>query len=161
MSIAFALLCAALFGCGEKAPVGDPIAVRDAWIREPPPRSHAAGYLVIENRGSVPIELTGAETTAAERTEIHIMEYKDGAMKMRKAVSVSVPAGEEIELKSGATHLMLMKLRQPSISQQLARLRLDGLVSTRRDGKTIYYSLASSEAKYVITLLYELYCKEK
>jgi len=54
----------------------------------------------------------------------------------------------------------LMNLRQPSVSQQLARLRFDGLVSTRRDGKTIYYSLASTEAKYVITLLYELYCKD-
>lgn len=113
MSIAFALLCVALFGCGEKAPVGDPIAVRDAWIREPPPRSPAAGYLVIENRGGEPVELTGAETAAAERTEIHIMEYKNGMMTMDKTESVSVPAGEIVELTSGATHLMLMKLRQP------------------------------------------------
>ena len=33
--------------CAEQE-IGDPIAVRDAWIREPPPRSPAAGYLVIE-----------------------------------------------------------------------------------------------------------------
>ena len=37
----------------------------------------------------------------------------------------------------------ILNLRQPTVSQQLARLRADGLVSTRRDGKTIYYSLAS------------------
>ena len=36
-----------------------------------------------------------------------------------------------------------LSLRQPTVSQQLARLRADGLVSTRRDGKVIYYSLAS------------------
>ena len=36
----------------------------------------------------------------------------------------------------------LLKLRQPAVSQQLARLRADDLVETRRDGKNIYYSLA-------------------
>src|SRR5262245_18329453 len=44
----------------------------------------------------------------------------------------------------------LWNLRQPTVSQQLARLRADGLVSTRRDGKTIYYNLASEEARIVI-----------
>jgi len=52
----------------------------------------------------------------------------------------------------------LMGLRQPSVSQQLARLRFDGLVNARREGRTIYYSLGSDEAKQVVTLLYELYC---
>ena len=33
-----------------------------------------------------------------------------------------------------------LRLRQPAISQQLARLRADGLVETRRDGKNIFYS---------------------
>lgn len=54
---------------------------------------------------------------------------------------------------------ILLKLRQPSVSQQLARLRADGLVTTRRDGKTIYYSLASNEAAQVVDLLYDLYCR--
>ncbi len=55
----------------------------------------------------------------------------------------------------------LMGLRQPSVSQQLARLRSDGLVDTRRDGRTVYYSLCSDEAKQVIGLLYELYCGDR
>lgn len=53
----------------------------------------------------------------------------------------------------------LLGIRQPTLSQQLARLRSDELVNTRRDGKVIYYSLASSEAGRVIELLYELYCE--
>ena len=57
--------------------------------------------------------MIAAETQAAERTEIHIMEHSNGRMTMRKADGVSVPAGEEIELESGGTHLMLMQLRQP------------------------------------------------
>jgi DNA-binding transcriptional ArsR family regulator len=40
----------------------------------------------------------------------------------------------------------LLSLRQPTVSQQFARLRTDGLVSTRRGGKAIYYKLASEEA---------------
>ncbi len=52
----------------------------------------------------------------------------------------------------------LLQIRQPTLSQQLARLRTDGLVRTRRDGKVIYYSLASPEAEGLIDVLYYLYC---
>ena len=53
----------------------------------------------------------------------------------------------------------LLELRQSTVSQQLARLRADRLVEKRRDGKSIFYSLASSEARIIIETLYELYCK--
>lgn len=52
----------------------------------------------------------------------------------------------------------LLGIRQPTLSQQLARLRADDLVGTRREGKVIYYSLTSSEAGRIIDLLYEFYC---
>ncbi len=52
----------------------------------------------------------------------------------------------------------LLEIRQPTLSQQLARLRADQLVETRRAGKVIYYRLASAEASAVIQLLYELFC---
>jgi DNA-binding transcriptional ArsR family regulator len=54
----------------------------------------------------------------------------------------------------------VLQLRQPTLSQQLARLRTDGLVNTRRDGKSIYYSLASNDAREVVTLLYNLFCAQ-
>ena len=53
----------------------------------------------------------------------------------------------------------ILSIRQPTLSQQLARLRADELVATRRDGKIIYYRLSSSEASRVIDLLFELYCE--
>jgi len=52
-----------------------------------------------------------------------------------------------------------LSLRQPTISQQLARLRLDGLVTTRREGKTVHYSIADDDIKRVIALLNEIFCK--
>ena len=51
-----------------------------------------------------------------------------------------------------------LQLRQPTVSQQLARLRADELVTHRRDGKTIYYSLASEEARQLMELMYQLFC---
>ena len=49
--------------------------------------------------------------------------------------------------------------RQSTVSQQLARLRLDRLVTTRRDGKTIYYSLASDDVRKILTAIYDVYCE--
>ncbi|HEX5212604.1 MAG TPA: metalloregulator ArsR/SmtB family transcription factor [Pseudolabrys sp.] len=53
-----------------------------------------------------------------------------------------------------------LNLRQPTVSQQLARLRADGLVATRRDGKVIYYSLASDEARTIIGAIYDVFCRK-
>jgi DNA-binding transcriptional ArsR family regulator len=52
----------------------------------------------------------------------------------------------------------LLDLRQPTVSQQLARLRADGLVAARRNGKTIYYSVASPEARVIVGAVYEVFC---
>ena len=49
-------------------------------------------------------------------------------------------------------------IRQPTLSQQLGVLRENGLVATRRDGKNIFYSVASPEALAVMAVLYELFC---
>ena len=54
----------------------------------------------------------------------------------------------------------LLKLRQPAVSQQLARLRADGLVQTRRDGKNIFYSLARPEVRAIIGVLHQAFCEQ-
>lgn len=50
-------------------------------------------------------------------------------------------------------------LRQPAVSQQLARLRADGLVEARREGKNIYYSIGRPEVRGIIEALYLAFCK--
>lgn len=52
----------------------------------------------------------------------------------------------------------LLDLRQPTVSQQLARLRMDDLVKTRRDGKTVFYRLASEEVQTVVHAVYDAFC---
>ena len=52
----------------------------------------------------------------------------------------------------------LLALPQAAVSQQLARLRFDHLVSTRREGRIIHYSIANSEVSAVVSSLYHLLC---
>ena len=54
-----------------------------------------------------------------------------------------------------------LDIHQPTLSQQLGVLRDEGLVETRRDGKRIYYSMASTEAIAVMKVLYEQFCDVK
>jgi DNA-binding transcriptional ArsR family regulator len=54
-----------------------------------------------------------------------------------------------------------LSLRQPSVSQQLARLRAEGFVKTRRNGKNVYYSLARPEVRDIIMALHAAFCKPK
>ena len=59
----------------------------------------------------------------------------------------------ELELATG--------LGQPRLSQQLTVLREENLVSTRREGKQIFYNIASEEALAVMQVLHALYCGKK
>lgn len=52
----------------------------------------------------------------------------------------------------------LLGMRQAAVSQMLARLRDESLVDTRRDGKTIYYSLKDQNTEEIISLLYRQFC---
>jgi DNA-binding transcriptional ArsR family regulator len=53
----------------------------------------------------------------------------------------------------------LLALSQATVSQQLARLRHEGLVETRRDGRTIWYSIADDTTKRFIQAIYDKFCR--
>lgn len=53
----------------------------------------------------------------------------------------------------------LLSARQAAVSQQLSRLRSEGLVSPRREGKTIYYSLTDKRAIRILDVVYDIFCK--
>jgi ArsR family transcriptional regulator len=63
--------------------------------------------------------------------------------------------------KSVGTLEQLLGIRQAAVSQMLARLRDEGLVTTRREGKTIFYSLSDTNTEQVIGLLYSLFCGQE
>ena len=54
----------------------------------------------------------------------------------------------------------LLTARQAAVSQQLSRLRLEGLVVPRREGKAIYYRLADDKPRKMLECVYELFCQD-
>lgn len=54
----------------------------------------------------------------------------------------------------------LLSSRQAAVSQQLSRLRLEGLVTPRREGKAIYYSLTDERSRQIIEVVYDLFCRD-
>ena len=54
----------------------------------------------------------------------------------------------------------LLSSRQAAVSQQLARLRSEGLVSARREGKVIFYRLADKRATRILDVVYDIFCNK-
>lgn len=103
-------------------------------------------------------------------SEAEVLEFKDDMVdKARHAANVLKALGHEHRLlvmclladgEKAVTELeRLLSLKQPAVSQLLTRLRADDLVSTRRDGKAIYYSIADPAVREIIQTLYRLYCE--
>jgi len=53
----------------------------------------------------------------------------------------------------------LTGITQPTLSQQLSVLRSEGLVSTRRDGKFVYYALSDARVTCMLTALHGMFCR--
>ena len=65
-----------------------------------------------------------------------------------------------VEVERSVTELeSLTGIRQPTLSQQLGVLRNEGLVATRRDGKWVYYRIASPEAMAILGTLHQIFCE--
>jgi DNA-binding transcriptional ArsR family regulator len=62
------------------------------------------------------------------------------------------------EMSVGQINEQLPDLSQSALSQHLAKLREEGLVQTRREAQTIWYTLEHGPAQQIITTLYDIYC---
>ena len=74
--------------------------------------------------------------------------------KDRLMILCHLAAGE----KSVGQIADLLEIPQSPLSQHLSRMRKEGLVDTRREAQTIFYSLKSGEASRIVEVLYELFC---
>lgn len=98
----------------------------------------------------VPVEIEQLRVHAADATAL----LKSLANPDRLLLLCQLVEGEKTvsELES------LTGIRQPSLSQQLGVLRGEALVSTRREGKWIYYRVASTQALEVLATLHRIFC---
>jgi len=95
-----------------------------------------------------------APINMAERAAEAAGFLKTLAHEGRLMILCHLGAGE----KSVGTLESLLDMRQAAVSQMLARLRDEGLVQTRREGKTIFYSLKDQNTQELIALLYRQFC---
>src|SRR5690606_5752934 len=73
----------------------------------------AGGYLTITNTGSEADRLTAVASPVAARGELHVMEIKDGVMRMAPlADGIPIPAGGTVTLGPGGLHLMFITLKE-------------------------------------------------
>jgi DNA-binding transcriptional ArsR family regulator len=91
---------------------------------------------------------------AAERVSdlMKVLSNKNRLMILCQLVEGEKSVGELADL---------LGTRGPAMSQQLALLRKDGLVTTRREGQMVYYALARSDVSELMAFLYETYCDDK
>lgn len=103
------LLTLALSGLAH---AGDPISVKDAWVRAPAPGAEvAAAYMTLE--AAEPVTLVGANASAAKAVEIHTMSMQNGVMEMRQLKSLELKPGQPAKFQPGGLHLMLIDLTKP------------------------------------------------
>ena len=104
-----------------------------------------------KSRNTAPLDIEALLANARDASEF----LKALSHEARLVILCLLAEGE----KSVSELEEVLSLRQPAVSQQLARLRSDNLVDTRRDGKNIYYSLARPEVVEVIGALHRAFCQ--
>jgi copper(I)-binding protein len=93
-------------------PNEDNINIVDPWMRPNAKGMASALYFIIENTSETMDTLYKVESELAERIEIHETYSSGDVIGMREVGMIVVEAGSSFELKPGAHHIMLMKLRQ-------------------------------------------------
>lgn len=94
------------------AQAAGPTTVVDPWVRPALAGQGATGgYLKLTAPQA--LKLVGARSPVAGVVEVHEMKLDKGVMTMRALPFLALPAGQEVVLKPGGHHLMLMQLKQP------------------------------------------------
>lgn len=115
-----------------------------------------------------PLEIPGSQSAADEGCTMlsaeEMMVQATAAAAFLKALSHEGRLMILCHLSSGEKSVTELEQRlgsrQAAVSQQLARLRLEGLVNCRRDGKAMFYSIQDPKVIRMIDLVYDMFCRE-
>jgi periplasmic copper chaperone A len=101
------------------------LVIADPWA---PPgigqQRIGAVYFSIRNQGLTPERLQAVELPDGGRAMLHSSTMQDGIMRMRPLDAIEIPAGAEVALLPGATHVMLTDLPGPLLKESSLRLVL-------------------------------------
>ena len=123
-------LTAALLLAASLSVSAQQLTVTEPWVRATVPQQKATGAFM-HLRSDADVRLVAAESPVAGVVEIHEMSMQNDVMKMSPISGLDLPAGQDVELKPGGYHVMLMDLRQQVKVGDEVPLRL---VIERRDG---------------------------
>ncbi|WLI07346.1 copper chaperone PCu(A)C [Pseudomonas sp. FP597] len=99
----------------EDYKTGD-LLISDPWSQALPPNAPTvAAYFVIHNTGATPDRLLGADTSLAEKAELHEHVMQGDLMKMQQVPNVAVPAKGELTFAPMAYHVMLLGIKDRSL----------------------------------------------
>ncbi|MBW2288665.1 MAG: copper chaperone PCu(A)C [Deltaproteobacteria bacterium] len=94
--------------CATSGLAGE-LSFHEFWVAETPPGAMAtAGFARIANTSDAEVTITGAASSACKRIEFHRTDTIDGIARMSRQSRLTLPAGGELELAPGGTHLMLI-----------------------------------------------------
>ena len=89
------------------------IVIHQPWARATPGGAQVGGgYVTIENRGTVPDQLTGGSFAASSGFALHTMTMDGGVMKMRPAGPLEIPPGKSVTLDPSGLHIMFTGLQR-------------------------------------------------
>ena len=101
--------------CGGNAPADRPargLVLRDGWARATDSGATGGAYLVLENRDTTPVSITGVSTAAADAAELHETMVHDGVAHMMPHADVTIAPGATLAMAPGGMHLMLVGMRR-------------------------------------------------
>jgi copper(I)-binding protein len=91
---------------------GEGIEPHEAWVRSANQGETTAVYMILHNHTNIDDALIGVSTDVAEAAELHFTEVNNDVMQMSPVARIEIPAGGEVEFKSGSYHIMLVGLKR-------------------------------------------------
>ncbi len=86
------------------------IEISDPWVRSAPPSAKVmAGYMTLTNHSQKTITLNSVNSPQFNKVEVHRTVMHDGMMHMKKIEPLSLESHQQLTLKPGSYHLMLIK----------------------------------------------------
>jgi ArsR family transcriptional regulator len=126
-----------------------------------PKKDDAVRHLVPDGHAEKLASAT-AESRCSRMDAEELLDRAQDASNLMKALAHEGRLMILCHLSSGEKSVTelenLLESRQAAVSQQLARLRLEGLVSARREGKAIYYTLSDPRARRLVETIYDMFC---
>lgn len=116
VTIAAMLACGCIAATAAEPPqssdAADNVVITAPYARAVPPgQPNSAVFMVLENTLDDDYALVSAASAASDVVELHTHRMEDGMMKMRQVPRIDLPGGEQVELKPGGLHVMLIGLK--------------------------------------------------